>query len=125
VKFFLKQFRVHLCADGGVLYEIYKKEGWGQLAIRTVLPGVTVGGHKHPSTNEIWLVFKGAAAIFLEYPDKTRWIKRVSEETWEPIGLPAGTGHDIKNVGDDEMAFFFFADKLYDSKNPDKEDWEW
>lgn len=114
-----------MCADGGVLYEIYKKQGFGQLAIRTVLPGVTVGGHRHPLTNEIWLIFKGEATVFLEFPDRTRWIKQVSGKNWEPIKLPAGTGHDIKNIGDDEMAFLFFADKLYDPDNPDKENWNW
>ena len=125
VDFLLKQLKVHFCADGGVLYEIYKKEGFGQLAIRTVLPGVTVGGHRHLLTHEMWLVFKGRAALFLEYPDGIREIKRVSGENWKPVRLPAGTGHDIKNVGDDEMAFLFFADKLYDPEAPDKEPWAW
>jgi len=125
INFLIKQLKVHFCADGGVLYEIYKKEGWGQLAIRTVLPGVTVGGHRHPLTNETWLVFKGKAKLFLEYPDNIRVMTQVSGGDWKPIRLPAGTGHDIKNVGDDEMAFLFFADQLYDPDNPDKEEWKW
>lgn len=122
----IEQIKIHKCEDGGLLYEFYRKEGFGQLAVRTVLPGVTVGGHKHPLTNEIWLVIEGTATIFLEYPSGTRWMKRVSGKKWEPIILPAGTGHDIKNVSEtEEMVFIFFADRLYSSSGHDKLPWLW
>jgi len=45
---------VHKCADGGVLYEIYKHPDFGQLAIRTVPPGKRVGEHLH-HMREWWL----------------------------------------------------------------------
>jgi len=115
---------VHECADGGKLYEIYKEEGWGQLAIRTVPPGVTAGGHKHPLTNEYFLVFRGRATLYLER-DGIREMRQLSEDKPQIVPVPAGTGHDIKNCGDAEMAFLFYADRVYRPETHDKEAWSW
>jgi UDP-2-acetamido-2,6-beta-L-arabino-hexul-4-ose reductase len=119
----LKELTVHQCPNG-VLYEFF----WGdigQMAIRTVWSGETAGGHKHPNTNEWWLVVRGEAIIYLEYPNRNRMMYPVSGENPTLISVPAGTGHDIKNVGDEDVIFIFFADRLYDPENPDKEAWSW
>lgn len=119
----LRELIVHQCPNG-VLYEFF----WGdigQMAIRTVWPGETAGGHKHPTTNEWWLVVQGEAVIYLEYPDKIREMHSVSGKRPRLIFVPAGTGHDIKNIGDGDVIFIFFADRLYDPENPDKVAWSW
>ena len=121
----IEKIKVHKCQDGGLLYEFYRMGGFGQLAVRTVLPGKTVGKHFHNDLNEWWLVFKGEAVVRLQYPDKTRWLKHYSGKNPKIIPLPAGTGHDIKNVGEGEMAFIFWAEKLYDPENHSRIPWEW
>lgn len=120
---YVKEITVHECQDGGVLYEIVRDEKWGQLTIRTVPAGATAGGHRHPLTNEFWLILEGEATVFLEYPDGTRWMKQVDGDRPEVIELPAGTGHDIK--AHTNVMFLFWADRLYDSETHDKEPWEW
>ena len=117
-------FAVYKCEDGGVLYEIYKHPDFGQLAIRTVPPGKTVGEHFH-NMEEWWLVFRGKAVVRLEYPSGTRWLKHFSGRRPKIIDLPPGTGHDIKNVGESEMAFIFWAEKLYDPESHSRVPWQW
>ncbi len=119
----LKELTVHQCPNG-VLYEFFWHE-IGQMAIRTVWPGETAGGHKHPLTEEWWLVVQGEAIIYLEYPDGMREMHSVSGKRPRLVYVPAGTGHDIKNVGSKDVIFIFFADRLYDPENPDKEPWSW
>jgi len=115
---------VHKCADGGVLYEFYREEGFGQLAVRTILPGMTAGSHRHPTTNEIWFFFRGTGMVYLEYANhirEMRWIDTSKGPIMIP--LPAGTGHDVKNIGEDELMFIFFADRVYHPETHDKEPW--
>lgn len=117
--------RVHDCGNG-LLYEFYREEGWGQLAVRTVSPGETAGGHKHPITGEAWIFFKGKGTVFLEYSNGTREMRHVDTSKGPvTIPLPAGTGHDVKCIGDEELAFIFMADRLYSLETHDKSDWEW
>ena len=120
----IEEIKVHRCADGGLLYEFYREEGFGQLAVRTVLPGETAGGHFH-EMEEFWLIFKGEAVVRLEFPDKTRWLKHYSGKNPKIIPLPSGTGHEIKNVGEDDVAFIFWAEELYDPEDHSKIPWKW
>lgn len=115
---------VHLCSEGGLLYEFYRSAGFGQLAVRTVPPGEVAGGHSH-QMHEWWLVFEGKALMRLEYPDGIRVMHQVSGANPKIIPLPPGTGHDIKNVGKDNMAFIFWAEKIYDPETHIKTPWSW
>lgn len=115
---------VHQCSEGGWLYEFYRNIEFGQLAVRTVPPGKTAGGHSH-DMNEWWLIFRGTAVVRLEYPGGIRVMRTISGENPEVIPLPSGTGHDIKNVGEDDMAFIFWAEELYDPRTHTKTDWSW
>lgn len=121
------EMEVHRCAEGGLLWEVYKEEGFGQLAIRTVPPGKVAGGHRHPTTNEWWFVFKGQATVYLESAGGIREMIHVDADRNGPrlLPLPAGTGHDIKAIGDKPLAFIFFADRIYDPETHDKEPWSW
>lgn len=120
----IERIKVHRCADGGLLYEIFRREGFGQLAIRTVPPGKTAGGHFH-EMEEWWLIFRGEAVVRLEYPSGTRWMKHVSGKKPRIIDLPSGTGHEIKNIGEGEMAFIFWAEKIYDPETHSRVPWRW
>jgi len=115
---------VHKCADG-VLFEIFKMPNFGQIAIRTVDPGETAGAHRHPLTSEWWLVFKGEGIVYLEFDSGIREMRHVCGKKPEVLMLPPNTGHNIRNVGDDVLAFFFFADRLYSADSHDKVDWQW
>lgn len=116
---------VHDCGNG-LLWEFYKEKGFGQAAVRTVNPGEIAGGHRHPNTEEWWLIFRGAGMVYLEYPNGIREMVYVNADMGPKlIPVPAGTGHDIHNIGEEPLAFIFFADKLYDPNSPDKEEWFW
>lgn len=121
-----EEFVVHDCGNG-LLWEIFKEEGFGQIAVRTVNPGEVAGGHKHPLTNEWWFIFRGLVMVYLQYPDGIREMVYVDADEGGPrlIPLPAGTGHDIHNIGEEPAAFFFYADRIYDPETHDKEDWSW
>lgn len=112
-----------ICKDGGVLKEVYKAEGWGQIALRTIGPGETVGGHRHPNTSELWLVMRGEALVRLEFKGGARAQLWVSGDAARPIEVPAGTGHDLTNVGEEEIVLVFRADRVWEG--PDKEEWAW
>lgn len=114
-----------ICADGGRMIELYKQEGRGQITLREIWPGITVGGHKHPKTNEKWWVLCGDASVRLEYPDGVRVMHTIEGGAERIIDVPAGTGHEIANKGDGNVWLVFHADKVYDSENPDKEAWSW
>lgn len=116
---------VHPCSEGGFLYEFYRSADFGQLAVRTVPPGKVAGGHSHNDMREWWLVFRGKALMRLEYPDGIRVMRHVSGTNPEIVPLPPGTGHDIKNIGPDTMAFIFWAEKLYDPETHTKTPWSW
>lgn len=121
----LKELVVHECASGGLLYEFVRDEAFGQLAVRTVLPGTTVGKHKH-STDEWWLVVEGEGVVRLEYPDNIRVLHNVSGKIPQILHLPAWTGHEISNTAaDGDLIFIFWSAELYDPDTHVKEPWEW
>lgn len=124
------EIKVHRCADGGLLWEAFREEGFGQLAFRTVDPGETAGGHIHPLTNEWWFIFKGEALVYFEHTIGARkgireMIHVDASKGPRLLPLPAGTGHDIKAIGDEPVVFIFFAERIYDPETHDKEPWSW
>lgn len=122
----IHDLKVIRCVDGGLLYEFFREEGFGQLAVRTVKPGVTVGGHCHPITNESWTFYKGSGVVYLEYENGIREMRHIDTSGGPVVvPLPAGTGHDVRAIGDEDLIFVFFADRIYDSETHDKEEWEW
>ena len=121
-----EEIRVHRCADGGLLYEVFRRDGFGQLAVRTVPPGKTAGGHSHPITNEFIIFFSGEGIMYTETANGIREMRHIDTSKGPvTIPLPAGTGHDMKCIGDEELIFIFMADRLYRPETHDKENWEW
>jgi len=108
----------------GTLMEIFKSYSIGQITSMTILPGQTVDGHLHKETNEKWFVF-GEASIKLEFQDGMRELICTSGPPSKVINVPAGTGHEITNIGETDLVLIFHSDRIYDSDKPDKEPWEW
>lgn len=122
----IETIEIHKCSEGGLLYEFYRKKGFGQLAVRTVVPGTTAGSHVHNITNEHWIFFRGKGTVYLESKDGIREMRHVDTSNGPvTIPLPAGTGHDVKCLGNEELVFIFMADRLYSPETHDKESWHW
>jgi len=109
--------REAICADGGVLREVYKDLGWGQIVLRTIPPGMCTEPHRHSRTEEVWVLARGELAVDLE------GVGEVRMREWDALPLPAGTGHAVRNDGGEEAVLLFWASRLYDPEDPDRELW--
>lgn len=108
------------CHDGA-MHEVYKDEGWGQLNVRIIEPGGKAGGHKHPHTDEWWMLARGRLWVWLEQTGKGPYSKLL--EPGEVIPVSAGRGHAVKNAGDEDAVLVFWRSTIYDPDCPDKEPW--
>jgi len=107
--------------ERGTFYEILKTIDSGQFSISTTKPGDIVrGNHYHNTKNEKFLVVKGEAIIELRdiYSDKIVSYK-VSDKKMEVMEMIPGYTHSIKNISDEEMILFIWANEVYDPDNPD------
>lgn len=100
-----------------------------QFNLFTVLPGQVRAGHRHPRTNEVWVITGGTGTVWLEWPDGLAGIVTIvtfdaSDEALV-IDLPAGTGHEIMCEGAAPVVCVYVADRLYDPDDLDVEDWSW
>ena len=111
------------CPDGGILRELYKDPEWGQINLRTLLPGKSKPGHVHPRRNEQWVLMRGEEVwVTMEQPGSGPWTFHLP--LWYPITMDAGLGHTVTNRGNDEAVLLFWMDEVYDPQDPDKEPWE-
>ena len=92
-----------VCADGGILQEIARGP-WGQLTLRTVPPGKTVGGHGHPNTTERWWVAVGQAEILLGFG---AWKTTLRPAPWDVTLVRPGVFHWLANVGQDDVVMVY------------------
>lgn len=107
------------CADGGVMVELYRDPPRGQVNLRTIPAGATVGGHRHPHTNEWWVLVTGEK-VWAQFENMGASELPLHEMLW----VFAGTGHRITNGGSREAVLLFWRDKMYDPEHPDKEEWK-
>ena len=112
------------CADGGILVECYKEPGWGQVNLRTVPPGATAGGHRHPRTDEQWVVMRGVLHVKYEPFQGSKPYDIVMEQGHR-LNVYAGCGHLVENRGREDAMFVYWRSTLYDPNDRDKEPWEW
>jgi oxalate decarboxylase/phosphoglucose isomerase-like protein (cupin superfamily) len=105
------------------MIECYKDECWGQLNMRTILPHTQKPGHRHNHTDEWWFLARGEIVVILERGSGGPIEKLMQQGDQFP--LTAGTGHAVRNDGDEEAVLLFWQSRLYDPNNPDKESWEW
>jgi UDP-2-acetamido-2,6-beta-L-arabino-hexul-4-ose reductase len=106
--------------DRGTFYEILKTKDSGQVSLSTTAPGITRGNHYHNTKNEKFLVVKGKALIEFRHIFKDEIISyEVSGESMEVVEMIPGYTHNIKNIGDDELLLFLWANEQFDQDNPD------
>lgn len=104
----------------GTFYEIVKTVDSGQFSFSTTAPNITRGGHFHHTKNEKFLVVKGEAIIeFRHIITDEKVSYRVSEKKMEVVEMIPGYTHNIKNIGEEEMVLFLWANENYDDNNPD------
>jgi len=109
------------CLDGGAMIEVYQDEGWGQLNVRVIPPGQKAGGHRHPRTDEWWMLARGHLWAWLEQTGREPYGKLLGPG--EVIAISAGRGHEVENSWDEDAVLVFWRSRLYDPDDPDKEPW--
>lgn len=106
--------------DRGTFYEILKTLDSGQFSLSTTAAGITRGGHFHHTKNEKFLVVKGEAIIEFRHILNDEIISyKVSDKKMEVVEMIPGYTHNIKNIGQEEMILFLWANENYDNNNPD------
>jgi len=106
--------------ERGTFYEILKTLDSGQFSLSTTAPGVKRGSHYHHTKNEKFLVVKGEALIeFRHIVTNEKVSYRVSDKKMEVVEMIPGYTHNIKNIGDEEMVLFLWANENYDDNTPD------
>jgi len=104
----------------GTFYEIIKTTNSGQFSLSTTAPGIIRGGHYHHTKNEKFLVVKGKAIIeFRHIITNEKIAYEVSDEKMQIVEMIPGYTHNIKNIGDEEMILFLWANENFDPQNPD------
>lgn len=104
----------------GWLAEFIKSEDSGQIFISTTKPGITRGNHWHNTKVEKFLVIKGTGLIQFRKVGSEDIIEyKVTGDNPEPVDIPAGYIHNIKNIGEDTMITLFWACEIFDPGNPD------
>ncbi len=106
--------------DRGTFYEIIKTVDSGQFSLSTTAPGIKRGSHYHHTKNEKFLVVKGEALIeFRHIVTNEKVSYKVSDKKMKVVEMIPGYTHNIKNIGDEEMVLFLWANENYDNSNPD------
>jgi len=106
--------------DRGTFYEILKTQDAGQFSLSTTKTGITRGNHYHNTKNEKFLVVKGKALIEFRHIFSNEIIKyEVSGKSMEVVEMIPGYTHNIKNIGDNELLLFLWANEQFDQNNPD------
>ena len=106
--------------DRGTFYEILKTQDSGQFSLSTTVPGILRGNHYHHTKNEKFLVVKGEALIEFKHIITNEIISyKVSDKKMEVVEMIPGYTHNIKNIGNEEMLLFLWANETFDQDNPD------
>jgi len=104
----------------GTFYEIVKTKDSGQFSLSTTVPGVLRGNHYHHTKNEKFLVVKGEAIIEFRHIITDEIIRyEVSDKKMQVVEMIPGYTHNIKNIGEEEMVLFLWANESFDIDNPD------
>ena len=117
---FLYELKGH-SDERGTFYEILKTVDSGQFSISTTKPGEIIrGNHYHNTKNEKFLLVKGEAIIELRDINSSEVITyHVSDKKMEIVEMIPGYTHNIKNISDEEMILFIWANEIYDNDKPD------
>lgn len=104
----------------GSLFELIKSHGAGQIFVSKSHTGVIRGNHYHNTKVEKFCVLKGEAVIRL----RGIWDEKVisypvSGEKIEIVDIPPGYTHSIENTGKEELIALFWANEIFNPRNPD------
>lgn len=106
--------------ERGMFYEILKTVDSGQFSLSTTAPGIKRGDHYHHTKNEKFLVVKGSAVIEFRHIVSGELITyNVSDRKMEVVEMIPGYTHNIKNIGDEDMILFLWANEVYSHDKPD------
>jgi len=106
--------------ERGVLAELLKADGHGQIFVSRTKPGVTRGNHYHNVKVEKFVVLEGDALIRFRHmsTDETAQYA-VSGTQFRIIDIPPGWTHSIENLGPGEMVALFWSSEVFDSARSD------
>lgn len=104
----------------GVLVEVFKNSGFGQVHYITSKPGVTRGKHYHTRKTEEFCVIKGKAELRLKnIKTKNEKIYNLNGNTPELIQVKAGIVHELTNTGKEEMVCLVWCSEVFNPKDTD------
>ena len=104
----------------GSFTEILKKEGFGQISVNVIKPGITKGNHYHHTKNEKFLVLRGECLTEFRRIDSDDVISyRTRGDKPEVIDIPPEYTHSIANIGKEDAIVLMWANEPFDPENPD------
>lgn len=120
---FPQHYPIHLTRhtdDRGWLNEAVKAESGGQVFVSQTRPGIVRGNHFHRRKVERFFVVSGQARIALRRIGGST-VHRFDVTGDKPcvIDIPTLYAHSIENTGNDALLTMFWADEIFDPKNPD------
>jgi len=119
--YFPKNFSIPLTVHEdarGQFLEVMRSDV-GQFSVLTSKPGVVRGLHYHHSKFESFLVLQGTAEFITWSQDGAPVTERVAAEERRAIMTQPGLVHAIKNVGEDELIVWVWANENFDPARPD------
>jgi UDP-2-acetamido-2,6-beta-L-arabino-hexul-4-ose reductase len=104
----------------GVLTELLKLGGHGQIFVSRTHPGITRGNHYHDLKVEKFVVLEGEAVIRFRHVSSGELVEYpVVGSEMRVVDIPPGWTHAIENVGKSEMIVLFWASEVFDPARPD------
>lgn len=104
----------------GELAEFLKQANFGQIFISRTKPGITRGNHFHHTKVEKFFVVEGNAIIRFRMIDRDEILQyQVSGKDFKVVDIPPGYTHSIENIGHDDLITLFWADEVFNPKDPD------
>ena len=106
--------------ERGILVELFKLPGVGQVFYATSKPGVVRGNHYHMRKVERFCVIEGEGLLRM----RNRATGEVQEYPMlgtapQVVDAPVNWTHSIKNSGSTEMKLVVWVNETYDPKDPD------
>lgn len=106
--------------ERGMLAELLKLGGYGQIFVSRTRPGHIRGNHYHDLKVEKFIVLDGDAVIrFRNVATDTIAEYYVSGREVKVVDIPPGWTHSIENIGKTDMIVLFWASELFDLARPD------
>jgi UDP-2-acetamido-2,6-beta-L-arabino-hexul-4-ose reductase len=104
----------------GSFVEILKTASSGQFSSFSAHPGVTRGGHYHHSKVEKFFVAHGTGRFRFRHVRSGESFELISSAS-EPLMIETipGWGHDVTNIGDDELVVLIWTNEQFDPERPD------